>query len=134
MTSTAVLAMRTSTRADQVMTEPVLNFCANNYLGLANHPRVVAAARAAMAQACFRVPAGEHPIVPVMLGDALVATCMAARLLDLGVYVTGFSYPVVPQGAARIRVQLSAAHTPEQVDRAVEAFAAAAREEGKGTS
>jgi glycine C-acetyltransferase len=83
--------------------------------------------RAAMAQAGFRVPAGEHPIVPVMLGDALVATCMAARLLDLGVYVTGFSYPVVPQGAARIRVQLSAAHTPEQVDRAVGAFAAAAR-------
>ncbi|MBI4874697.1 MAG: glycine C-acetyltransferase [Acidobacteria bacterium] len=84
--------------------------------------------RAAMSQAGFQVPAGVHPIVPVMLGDARRAASMAARLLDLGVYVIGFSYPVVPQSAARIRVQLSAAHTAGQIDRAVEAFAAAARD------
>ncbi len=86
--------------------------------------------RAAMGQAGFRIPEGIHPIVPVMLGDAVLATRMAARLLELGIYVIGFSYPVVPKDKARIRVQLSAAHTPEQIDRAVDAFSTAARELG----
>jgi glycine C-acetyltransferase len=67
--------------------------------------------------------AGTHPIVPVMLGDAKLAQEMAAAMLAEGIYVIGFSFPVVPKGQARIRVQLSAAHTPEQVDRAVTAFA-----------
>lgn len=66
---------------------------------------------------------GEHPIVPVMLGDAALATRMADLLLQKGVYVIGFSYPVVPQGKARIRVQVSAAHTPEDLEFAVEKFA-----------
>ncbi len=75
--------------------------------------------------------AGEgHPIVPVMLGDARLATEMAARLLDLGVYVIGFSYPVVPQGEARIRTQLSAAHSKADVEQAVAAFATVGREMG----
>jgi|GEM_PF-16900 len=86
--------------------------------------------RSAMRQAGFEVPEGSHPIVPVMLGDARLAARMADRLLELGVYVIGFSFPVVPKGAARIRVQLSAAHTREHVERCVEAFAIAAREEG----
>jgi glycine C-acetyltransferase len=67
---------------------------------------------------------------PVMLGDARLAGDMASRLLDRGVYVVGFSYPVVPKGAARIRVQLSAAHTPEQLRIAVDAFASVGRELG----
>ncbi|MBM3810252.1 MAG: glycine C-acetyltransferase [Acidimicrobiia bacterium] len=86
--------------------------------------------RAAMTGLGFRIPDGVHPITPVMLGDARLATRMADRLLELGVYVIGFSYPVVPRDQARIRVQLSAAHTPEQIDRCVESFALAAREEG----
>jgi glycine C-acetyltransferase len=86
--------------------------------------------RTGMREAGFQMRAGVHPIVPVMLGDARLATGMAARLLELGIYVIGFSYPVVPKDAARIRVQLSAAHTPEQIDRAVEAFATARREMG----
>ncbi|TFT18289.1 aminotransferase class I/II-fold pyridoxal phosphate-dependent enzyme, partial [Proteus mirabilis] len=61
-------------------------------------------------------------IIPVMLGDAKLAQQFAARLLDEGIYVTGFFYPVVPQGQARIRTQMSAAHTPEQIERAVAAF------------
>jgi len=75
---------------------------------------------------------GESAIVPVMLGDARLSQNMAAALLDEGIYVIGFFYPVVPQGAARIRVQLSAAHTPEQIDRAVEAFGRVARRFGVG--
>jgi glycine C-acetyltransferase len=73
---------------------------------------------------------GEHPIVPVMLGDATVATRMADSLLRKGVYVIGFSYPVVPQGKARIRVQVSAAHTRDELDFVVEQFAASKREIG----
>ena len=64
----------------------------------------------------------EHPILPVMLGDAALASKMADRLLQRGIYVIGFSYPVVPQGQARIRIQVSAAHTPEQLERAALAF------------
>jgi glycine C-acetyltransferase len=73
---------------------------------------------------------GEHPIVPVMIGDAAKAGRMAEYLLERGVYVIGFSYPVVPKGQARIRVQLSAAHTPAQIDRAVEAFSAVGHDLG----
>jgi glycine C-acetyltransferase len=79
--------------------------------------------RAGMAEAGFELKPGEHPIVPVMLGDAALAQTMAAKLLDEGIYVIGFSYPVVPKGQARIRVQLSAAHTFEHIDRAIAAFA-----------
>ncbi|MFI6927544.1 glycine C-acetyltransferase [Nonomuraea spiralis] len=83
--------------------------------------------RSAMTEAGFDILPGEHPIVPVMIGDAAEAGAMAERLLDLGVYVIGFSYPVVPHGQARIRVQLSAAHSAEDVDRAVAAFVQARR-------
>lgn len=81
--------------------------------------------RAGMIAAGFDILPGDHPIVPVMIGDAAKAAAMAERLLELGVYVIGFSYPVVPHGQARIRVQLSAAHSTEDVDRALEAFATA---------
>ena len=73
----------------------------------------------------FTIPAGEHPIVPIMLGDAVLAQQMAARLLERGIYVVGFSFPVVPKGEARIRVQLSAAHSTEDVEFAIEQFVAA---------
>jgi glycine C-acetyltransferase len=79
--------------------------------------------RKAMAALGFTLVPGEHPIIPVMLGDAALATRMADALLAEGVYVIGFSYPVVPKGKARIRTQMSAAHTAEQIDRAVAAFA-----------
>ena len=78
--------------------------------------------REGMAKAGFKIKEGFHPIVPIMLGDAKLAQDMAAKMLDEGIYVIGFSFPVVPKGEARIRVQLSAAHTPEQVDRAIAAF------------
>lgn len=75
----------------------------------------------------FRLVPGEHPIIPVMLGDAALATSMAEALLKEGVYVVGFSYPVVPQGQARIRTQMSAAHTTAQLKQAVAAFAKVGR-------
>ncbi len=78
--------------------------------------------RAAMTAAGFKIKPGVHPIVPIMIGDARLAQEAAAAMLDEGVYVIGFSFPVVPKGEARIRVQLSAAHEPEHVDRAVAAF------------
>jgi glycine C-acetyltransferase len=78
----------------------------------------------------FKLPPGEHPIIPIMLGDAPLALAMADRLLLHGVYVIGFAYPVVPQGAARIRTQMSAAHTLEQLALAVQAFASVGRELG----
>jgi glycine C-acetyltransferase len=83
-----------------------------------------------MTQAGFEITAGSHPIVPIMLYDEKLAHEMARRLLEAGIYVIGFSYPVVPKGQARIRVQLSAAHTPAQIDRAVEAFTAVGHELG----
>jgi glycine C-acetyltransferase len=86
--------------------------------------------RAGLEAAGFQLKPGEHPIVPVMLGDAPLATRMADALLQKGIYVIGFSYPVVPQGQARIRIQMSAAHTPEQVDRAVAAFTEVGKELG----
>ena len=72
----------------------------------------------------FDILAGEHPIVPVMLGDATLAAKMAELLLQKGVYVIGFSFPVVPMGKARIRVQLSAAHSLEDLKFGIEQFAA----------
>jgi glycine C-acetyltransferase len=78
--------------------------------------------RAGLAAAGFDLLPGEHPIIPVMLGDARLAADLAAGLLDEGVYVTAFSFPVVPRGQARIRTQMSAAHTVEDLDAAIEAF------------
>ncbi|MBN2248007.1 MAG: glycine C-acetyltransferase [Coriobacteriia bacterium] len=78
--------------------------------------------RVRMTEAGFDIRPGEHPIVPVMLYDEALAHQMADALLSEGIYVIGFSYPVVPKGKARIRVQISAAHTDEQLDRAVDAF------------
>lgn len=78
----------------------------------------------------FELKPGSHPIVPVMLHDAALATKMAALLLDRGVYVIGFSYPVVPMGQARIRVQLSAAHSEEDVAFAAEQFIAVGKQLG----
>jgi glycine C-acetyltransferase len=80
--------------------------------------------RGAMTDAGFDVLAGEHPIVPVMYGEANAAVTAAERLLELGLYVIAFSYPVVPHGKARIRTQLSAAHTTKDIDFAVECFKA----------
>jgi glycine C-acetyltransferase len=88
------------------------------------------ALRQGLTAAGFTLKPGEHPILPVMLGDAALAGKMADGLLDHGIYVIGFSYPVVPQGQARIRIQLSAAHTPEQLQRAVTAFTAVGKELG----
>jgi|SRR5579884_350698 glycine C-acetyltransferase len=78
----------------------------------------------------FTLISGDHPIIPIMLGEAKLATQMADRLLREGIYVVGFSYPVVPKGQARIRVQISAAHTRAQLERAVQAFATVGRELG----
>jgi glycine C-acetyltransferase len=86
--------------------------------------------RAAMTQAGFDLKPGEHPIIPVMLGDAALATRMADALLERGVYVIGFSYPVVPKGHARIRTQMSAALTRPELERAVAAFTEVGRELG----
>lgn len=86
--------------------------------------------RSKMSAAGFTLAPGEHPIVPVMLGDAKLAGDMAAKLLEHGVYVIGFSFPVVPKGKARIRTQMSAAHEPEHIDRAVAAFIAVGKELG----
>ncbi len=86
--------------------------------------------RRAMEQAGFELAGAGHPIIPVMLGDAKLAGAMADRLLDHGMYVIGFSFPVVPKGQARIRTQMSAAHTREHLDKAVEAFTAVGQELG----
>ncbi len=86
--------------------------------------------RQAIAAAGFDIKPGDHPIVPIMVHDAVKAQQLAARLLDLGVYVMGFFFPVVPRGQARIRVQLSAAHTQAQLEQAVAAFSQAGHELG----
>ena len=78
--------------------------------------------RAGMSKVGFDLVPGEHPIIPVMLGDARLAQQIAAQLLDDGIYVTGFSFPVVPQGKARIRTQMSAAHSADDIQRAIDAF------------
>lgn len=89
--------------------------------------------RSGLEAAGFDLIPGEHPIVPVMLRDARLAQEMARVLLEEGVYVTGFSYPVVPHGKARIRTQLSAAHTPDQINYALGAFVRARDSLGKRT-
>ncbi len=86
--------------------------------------------RAGLSAAGFTLVPGEHPIIPVMLGEASLAGRMADRLLELGVYVIGFSFPVVPKGQARIRTQMNAAHTRADLERAISAFATAGRELG----
>ena len=78
--------------------------------------------RQKMTAAGFQIREGTHPIVPIMLGDAALSTTMADALLARGIYVIGFSYPVVPKGQARIRVQVSAAHSRDHLDQAIEAF------------
>ena len=83
-----------------------------------------------MTERGFDLKPGEHPIIPVMLGDAKLATNMADALLQRGIYVIGFSYPVVPKGQARIRTQMSAGLTREQLDHAIEAFTDVGRELG----
>ncbi len=84
--------------------------------------------RSGMTAAGFNIIPSTHPITPIMLGDAALASKMADRMLQLGVYVIGFSYPVVPQGKARIRTQLSAVHTPDDLQFAIEAFKIAKRD------
>ncbi|MBX3572475.1 MAG: glycine C-acetyltransferase [Mesorhizobium sp.] len=86
--------------------------------------------REKMTTAGFRLAGADHPIIPVMLGDAALAQEMAARMLKRGIYVIGFSFPVVPKGQARIRTQMSAAHSHADIDRCVEAFVAVGRELG----
>ncbi len=86
--------------------------------------------RNALETAGFTLKPGAHPILPVMLGDALLASRMADMLLERGIYVIGFSYPVVPQGQARIRIQVSAAHTQDQLERAAQAFTEIGRQLG----
>jgi glycine C-acetyltransferase len=86
--------------------------------------------RTKMTEAGFDIIPGEHPIVPIMLYDAKLAQDFARKLLDEGIYVIGFFYPVVPQGKARIRVQLSAAHEPEHLEKAVAAFTKVGKELG----
>jgi glycine C-acetyltransferase len=83
--------------------------------------------RSAMAAAGFKLRPGTHPIVPIMLGEAKLAVDFARQLLDEGIYVVGFSFPVVPEGAARIRTQISAAHSEPDIDRAVDAFTRVAK-------
>jgi glycine C-acetyltransferase len=86
--------------------------------------------RAGLAASGFELAGAGHPIIPVMLGDAKVAGEMADRLLGEGIYVIAFSYPVVPAGAARIRTQMSAAHTDADIDQAIEAFTTVGRQMG----
>jgi glycine C-acetyltransferase len=86
--------------------------------------------RTKMTEAGFDIKPGDHPIVPIMLYDAVVAQNFAAKLLDEGIYVIGFFFPVVPKGQARIRVQLSAAHSNQHLDRAIAAFTKVGKELG----
>ena len=84
--------------------------------------------RERMSAAGFTLAGADHAIIPVMLGDAKLAAEMASRMLAAGIYVVGFSFPVVPKGQARIRTQMSAAHTREQLDKAIDAFIRIGRE------
>ena len=86
--------------------------------------------RTRMSAAGFTLAGADHAIIPVMLGDAKLAAEMASRMLTAGIYVVGFSFPVVPKGQARIRTQMSAAHTREQLDKAIDAFIRIGRELG----
>jgi glycine C-acetyltransferase len=86
--------------------------------------------RSKMGALGFKLAGAYHPIIPVMLGDAKLASTLADQMLAEGVYVIGFSFPVVPQGQARIRTQMSAAHTREHLDRAIAAFSKVGRSLG----
>ncbi|MBM7487793.1 glycine C-acetyltransferase [Bradyrhizobium canariense] len=86
--------------------------------------------RSSMTKAGFTLAGADHPIIPVMLGDAMLAQQMSERMLRRGVYVVGFSFPVVPKGSARIRTQMSAAHSLTDIDRAVDAFTEVGKELG----
>jgi glycine C-acetyltransferase len=86
--------------------------------------------RSKITEAGFDIKPGEHPIVPIMLYDAVLAQKMAEKLLDKGIYVVGFFYPVVPKGQARIRVQISAAHDRHHLDKAIAAFTEVGKELG----
>ena len=86
--------------------------------------------RKRMADAGFEILPGEHPIAPVMLRDPVLAQKLAAELYELGVFVTAFSFPVVPRGQDRIRTQMSAAHSLEELDQAIDAFVVAGRKLG----
>ena len=86
--------------------------------------------RQKMTAAGFELLPGEHPIIPVMLHDAALAGRFADAMLKRGIYVVGFSFPVVPQGQARIRTQMSCAHTRAHLDKAIEAFIAVGKELG----
>src|SRR5262249_21805474 len=86
--------------------------------------------RQGMTAAGFNLVLGEHPIIPVMLGDAKLALQFAQELLEHGVYVIGFSFPVVPYGKARIRTQMSAVHTKEQLEKAIAAFSVVGKQLG----
>ena len=86
--------------------------------------------RAGMSKLGFTLTGADHPIIPVMIGDAALAQEMAQKLIDHGIYVIGFSFPVVPKGQARIRTQMSAAHSVEDIDRAIAAFGTVGRELG----
>ena len=83
-----------------------------------------------MTKAGFTLAGADHPIIPVMLGEASVAGEMAERMMAKGVYVTAFAFPVVPKGQARIRTQMSAAHSTEEVDRCIDAFVEVGRDMG----
>jgi glycine C-acetyltransferase len=86
--------------------------------------------RSSMTRAGFKLAGADHPIIPVMIGDAALAAAMAEKMLARGIYVVGFSFPVVPKGQARIRTQMSAAHSTEDIDRCVQAFVDVGRELG----
>ena len=86
--------------------------------------------RSKMTEAGFDIKPGDHPIVPIMLYDAVLAQNFASKLLDEGIYVIGFFFPVVPKGQARIRVQLSAAHEQEHLDKAIKGFVKVGKELG----
>jgi glycine C-acetyltransferase len=86
--------------------------------------------RAGLQALGFRLLPGEHPIIPIMLGEAPLAVSLAERMLAAGVYVVAFSFPVVPKGKARIRTQMSAAHTTEQLNSVIAAFGRAGRDLG----
>ncbi len=86
--------------------------------------------RSGMTKLGFTLAGADHPIIPVMLGEATLAQQMAEKMLERGIYVIGFSFPVVPKGQARIRTQMSAAHSPDDIDRAIDAFGAVGKELG----
>ncbi|KAK2544123.1 2-amino-3-ketobutyrate coenzyme A ligase, mitochondrial [Columba livia] len=117
---------------------PAVVGCASKALDLLMDSNAIAQSMAAKTQrfrskmtaAGFTISGKDHPICPVMLGDAQLAAVMAEDMLDRGIYVIGFSYPVVPKGKARIRVQISAVHSDEDIDRCVEAFIEVGRKRG----